>query len=157
MNQNEIKTMLGLAFLENHPRLEVLQNLARIAEKLEDEPMRLLILNVAERIYLPNTAQLAPNSQDEIFIVLYNFCVHCHQETFLTMQDHNFRAVHGQMEQIMLVQEEAWRKNRRSSATAAANTALDWLGESMIGRNLSVAERAVLRGLFVRRQHLRGS
>ncbi len=157
MNENEIKTMLGLAFLENHPRLEVLQNLARIAAKLEDTQMQAVILNTAERIYLPSTARLAPSSQDEIFMALYNFCEHCLEATFLTMQDHDFRDVHRQMEQIMVVQEEAWRKNRRSSASPAANTALDWLGESIIGRSLSVAERAVLRGLFVRRQLLRGT
>jgi hypothetical protein len=156
MNLEETQTMLGLAFLENHPRLEVMQNLNRIAVKLEDSAMQAIILNAVQRIYLPSTTKLTIEAQDAIFEVLALFCEHCVKATFSTMQDHDFREVHTQMEKIMEIQEETWRKKQTSSATAAANTALDWLVESIIGRNLSIAERAVMRGIFLRRQHLRG-
>jgi hypothetical protein len=136
MNIEEIQTMLGLAFLENHPRLEVMQNLNRIALKLEDSAMQAIILNAAQRIYVPSTIKLAVQTEDTTFKALVLFCEHCVEKTFRTMQDHDFREVHSQMEKIMEIQEEAWRKKQVSSATAAANTALDWLGESIIGRNL---------------------
>ncbi len=148
--------MLGLAFLENHPRLEVMQNLKRIAVKLEDTAMQAIILNAVLRIYVPSTTKITIKTQDTTFEALVLFCEHCIQATFSTMQNHDFREVHAQMEKIMEIQEEAWRKKQASSSTAAANTALDWLGESIIGRNLSIAERAVMRGIFLRRQHLRG-
>lgn len=155
MNENEIQTMLGLAFLENHPRLEVMQNLVRIASKLENPELRMVILNFAERIYMPSTSKTVTPKVDEIFAGLLEFSEYCTNQTFKRMEDSSLREVLGQIEKILNALENAWRKNQISSAKTAANTALDWMIESIIGRGLSSAELAVMRGIYLRRQHLR--
>jgi hypothetical protein len=155
MNENEIQTMLGLAFLENHPRLEVMQNLVRIASKLENLEWQKVIFNCAERIYLPSTTRIKPPISDEVLAVLLEFTEHCTNQMFTKMETQNLREILAQIEKLLNALENTWRKNQISSAKAAANTALDWMIESIIGRGLSTAELAVMRGIYLRRQHLR--
>ncbi len=153
MTENEIQTMLGLAFLENHPRLEVMQNLVRIASKLETPEV---ILNFAQRIYLPSTDKISLQNPDEVLFVLLEFGEYCTTQIFSRMEDCDLREILVQMDKILNALENAWRKNQVSRAGMAANTALDWMIESIIGRGLSTAELAVMRGIYLRRQHLRG-
>ena len=155
MNENEIQTMLGLAFLENHPRLEVMQNLVRIASKFETQALNMVILNFAQRIYLPSTSKMSVPITDEVLAVLLEFSEYCTTQTFKSMESQNLREILGQIEKLLNALENAWRKNQISSASPAANTALDWMIESIIGRGLSTAELAVMRGIYLRRQHLR--
>ncbi len=156
MTENEIQTMLGLAFLENHPRLEVMQNLVRIASKLETPELNVVILNFAQRIYLPSTDKISLQNPDEVMAVLLEFGKYCTTQTFKRMEDCDLREILVQMDKILNALENTWRKNQPSRAGMAANTALDWMIESIIGRGLSTAELAVMRGIYLRRQHLRG-
>jgi hypothetical protein len=155
MTENEIQTMLGLAFLENHPRLEVMQNLVRIAGRLEQPEQQMVIHNFAERIYIPSTNKTKAQNPDEVFTSLLEFAQYCTSQTFDRMETLHLREILVQIEKLLNALENTWRKNQVSSAKAAANTALDWLIESIIGRNLSPPELAVMRGYYLRRQHLR--
>ncbi len=155
MSENEIQSMLGLAFLENHPRLEVMQNLVRIALHLEPEAWRGMVLNYAERIYLPETLALRLESRDMVFLALMDFCETCVQARFERMKDQDLRSIWQYAEKILIALEEEWRTGRASSASKAANTALDWLSEALMGRNLSPPELAVVRGFSFRRRNIR--
>ena len=150
-----LETLLGMAFLENHPRLEIIKGIADIAAVLPDTDMQNAILNIAEQIYLPSHQKYLPQSQDSIFLALLQFCENVAAQNYPNMPSREFRAARADMEQLMTVLEQAWRKNHVSSAKLAADRALDWLGEALIGKILGTAEIADMRGYYMRRRHLR--
>jgi hypothetical protein len=150
---SQLETILGLAFLENHPRFEVMRGLADIAAHLP-ETEQSAICGCVLQIFLPSTPKTPVLKQDVVFLALLAFCEDCVQTDFLTMAQKPFREARVWMERILQALETVWRLGQVSSADLAANRALDWLGES-IGQHLNSAELAGLRGYYMRRRNLR--
>jgi hypothetical protein len=153
MTSSQLETMLGVAFLENHPRLEVMRGLADLAAHLP-EPEQQAMLNCVARIFLPDTAKVAVPSQDPVVLALLSFAEDCVQTSFPTMAQKPFREARVWMEHILQALEEIWRTKQNSGASLAANRALDWLGECL-GQHLNSAELAGMRGYYMRRRNLR--
>jgi hypothetical protein len=154
MTPSQLETMLGVAFLENHPRLAVMRGLADLAVHLP-EPEQHAILNCVARIFLADTPKAMVSSQDPVFLGLLAFAEDCLLTDFPTMAQKPFREARVWMENILQTLEQNWRTGQSSSASLAANRALDWLGES-IGQHLNSAELAGMRGYYMRRRNLRG-
>jgi hypothetical protein len=150
---SQIETVLGVAFLENHPRLEVMRGLADIAAHLPKTEQAAMYACVLQ-IFLPDTAKTPVVHQDVVFLALLAFAEDCVQTDFPTMVQKPFREARVWMESILQALETVWRLGQVSSASLAANRALDWLGES-IGQHLNSAELAGLRGYYMRRRNLR--
>jgi hypothetical protein len=154
MTPSQLETLLGVAFLENHPRLEVMRGLSDLAAHLPEFEQQ-AVLSCVARIFLADTPKKVVSSQDPVFLVLLAFAEDCVQTNFPTMAQKPFREARVWMENILQALEENWRTGRTSSAKLAANRALDWLGES-IGQHLNSAELAGMRGYYMRRRNLRG-
>jgi hypothetical protein len=150
---SQVETVLGVAFLENHPRLEVMRGLADIAAHLPESEQAAIYACVLQ-IFLPDALKVPVLNQDVVFLALLAFCKDCVQTDFPTMAQKPFREARVWMEQILQALETVWRLGQGSSASLAANRALDWLGES-IGQQLNSAELAGLRGYYMRRRNLR--
>jgi hypothetical protein len=144
MTPSQLETMLGVAFLENHPRLEVMRGLSDLAAHLP-EPAQSAVLNCVARIFLPDTPKAVVSSQDPVYLALLAFCEDCVQTDFPTMSNKPFRQARVWMENILQALEENWRRGQSSSASLAANRALDWLGECLV-QSLNSAELAGMRG-----------
>ncbi len=158
MTETELETMLGLAFLENHPRIEIIQGLARIAQALPDTSMKKVVLNSMQFVYLPETDFIIHySSTDYIWIALEKFCQQSANRSFASMKTRDFTELKTDMENLIEALENAWRHKQTSAATPAVQLALEWLREAVFGRNLNIAERAVLRGLYNRERELRAS
>jgi hypothetical protein len=148
--------LLGLAVLENHPRLAALRGLVSIASALTAPLQRKRIERLFEIgfYFEPKPAQL---EGDAVWNALERVCVMlATDERWLASRELEFAVLLRTMESLIVVLEEMRRQQRDSSAAPGVIAALVWLRELLFGRSLNVAERAVLRGLYERERHLRG-
>jgi hypothetical protein len=147
--------LLGLALLENHPRLEALRGLSSIAAALTVPLQRRRLERLLE-IGFYNEVKPARLEGDAIWNALERFCTMlATDQRWINSQRIEFALLLREMEQVLGALEEARRLQEVSSATPGALAALVWLRESLFGRALNPAERAVLRGLYERERHLK--
>jgi hypothetical protein len=151
----EADTLLGLAVLENHPRLEAMRGLMSISTALTVPLQRRRVQRLLEIAY-NNETRPAQLEGDMVWNALERFCVMlATDDRWTDLSKLEFGLLPREMERLLAALEEAKRRHQVSLASAAAFAALTWLRERLFGRVLSVAERAVMRGLYDRERHLR--
>jgi hypothetical protein len=146
--------LLGLALLENHPRLGALRGLASIAAALSAPLQKKRIERLLEIGFYGETKPTQLES-DAVWNALEYLCIMlATDERWRDLSKLEFALLLREMERLLGALEDMQRQQQRSSATPGARAALVWLRELLFGRALNVAERAVLRGLYERERQL---
>ncbi len=151
----ETDALLGLAALENHPRLEAMRGLNSIMMTLTVPTRRKHIQRLLEIAY-NNEAHSALLEGDEFWNALERFCAMlATDQRWSNRNELEFVHLPTEMGRLLEALETNARQHQSSSAAFGAFEALLWLRESVFGRTLNAAQRAVLRGLYERERNLR--